>query len=342
MKKDFFKVLFVAAVALLTVSCSDDKDKDDDVTVDRRVAVLLPDDSMIERWGIDKKNLENAMDRYGLDATFYTAPETAEGANQQVEQLEKAINDGIKYIVITAIDYKKINESQLIEKNPDVKVVCHDRFLIDNPHIAYISSADTKAVGHMQATFLLTYFRASGKSSMTLEILEGPETDVNAKDYYDGAMEKLRPLIENDKLIVKSGKIEYDQVKANSWSVADGKSDMLNRLGSYEQGECPDLILAAIDNQAQGAIQALTEKGINDMPIITGQDNSTTAMQNILDGKQAMTIDKSLEEMAFNTALIVNGLVHNVPVQTIDYVTVGSTKIPVMYSKLITMVKDSY
>ena len=218
MKKDFFKVLFVAAVALLTVSCSDDKDKDNEVTVDRRVAVLLPDDSMIERWGIDKKNLENAMDRYGLDATFYTAPETAEGANQQVDQLEKAINDGIKYIVITAIDYKKINASNLIQNNPDVKVVCHDRFVLDNPHIAYLSSANTKAVGHMQAMFLLTYFRSSGESSMTLEILEGPETDVNAKDYYDGAMEKLRPLIESGELIVKSGKKEYDQVKANSWS----------------------------------------------------------------------------------------------------------------------------
>lgn len=340
MKKDFFKVLFVAAVALLTVSCSD-KDKDNDVTVDRKVAVLLPDDSMIERWGIDKKNLENAMDRYGLDATFYTAPETAEGANQQVEQLEKAINDGIKYIVITAIDHKKINESQLIEQNPDVKVVCHDRFLLDNPHIAYISSANTKAVGHMQATFLLTYFRASGESSMTLEILEGPETDVNAKDYYDGAMEKLNPLIESGELIVKSGKKEYDQVKTNSWSVADGKSAMKARLDYYE-GECPELILAAIDNQAQGVIEALNEINNTIKPVITGQDNSTTAMQNILDGKQAMTIDKSLEEMAFNTALIVNGLVHNVPVQTIDYVTIGSTKIPVMYSKLITMVKDSY
>lgn len=342
MKKDFFKVLFVAAVALLTVSCSDDKDKDDEATVDRRVAVLLPDASIIDRWAIDKKNLENAMARYGLDATFYVAPETKEGAEMQVAQLRKVINDGVKNIVVTAIDYKKINESQLIEQNPDVKVVCHDRFVLDNPHIAYISSADTKAVGGLQASFLLTYFRTSGKPSMTLEILEGPETDVNAKDYYEGAMEKLRPLIENDKLIVKSGKIEYDQVKGNSWSVADGKSAMLDRLGSYEQGECPDLILAAVDNQAQGAIQALTEKGISDMPIITGQDNATIARQNILNGKQTMTIDKSLEEMAFNTALIVNGLVHNVPVQTIDYVTIGSTKIPVMYSKLITMVKDSY
>ena len=341
MKKDFFKVLFVVAVALLTISCSDDKDKNNDVTVDRRVAVLLPNDSMIERWGIDKKNLENAMNRYGLDATFYTAPETAEGANQQVDQLEKAINDGIKYIVITAIDHKKIHESNLIQNNPDVKVVCHDRFLLDNPNIAYVSSANTKAVGHMQAMFLLTYFRASGKPSMTLEILEGPETDVNAKDYYEGAMEKLKPLIDNNELIVKSGKTEYNQVKTNSWSVADGKSAMKARLDYYE-GECPELILAAIDNQAQGVIEALNEINNTIKPVITGQDNSTTAKQNILDGKQTMTIDKSLEEMAFNTAMIVNGLIHNVPVQTIDYITIGSKKIPVMYSKLITMVKDSY
>jgi len=341
MKKDFFKVLFVAAVALLTVSCSDDKDKDNEVTVDRRVAVLLPDASVIERWGIDKDNLENAMDRYGLDATFYVAPETKEGAEMQVAQLRKVINDGVKYIVLTSIDYKKINESKLIEENPDVKVVCHDRFVLDNPYIAYLSSANTKAVGHMQATFLLTYFRASGESSMTLEMLEGPETDVNAKDYYDGAMEKLRPLIENGELIVKSGKTEYNQVKTNSWSVADGKSAMKALLGYYE-GECPQLILAATDNQAQGVIEALNEINNTITPVITGQDNSTIAKENILAGKQAMTIDKSLKEMAFNTALIVNGLVHNVPVQTIDYVTVGSTKIPVMYSKLITMVKDSY
>ncbi len=339
MKKDFFKVLFIAAVALLTVSCS--KDKDNEVTIDRKVAVLLPDNSIIERWGIDKSNLENAMTRYGLDATFYTAPETEAGAAQQVDQLRKAINDGIKYIVLTAIDYKKINESKLIEEHPDVKVVCHDRFVLDNPNIAYISSADTKAVGHIQAMFLITYFRASGKASMTLEILEGPVTDVNAKDYYDGAMEQLKPLIENGQLIVMSNKKEYNEVKTNSWTVADGKSAMLDRLEAYEQGECPDLILAAIDNQAQGVIEALAEKGINKTPVITGQDNSTIAKQNIENGKQTMTVDKSLDEMAFNTALIINGLIHNAPVQTIESVTIGSAKIPVLYSKLITKVKES-
>ena len=192
MKKDYLKLLLIAAVALLTVSCSKDNEKDD-VAVDRKVAVLLPDASVIERWAIDKKNLENAMTRYGLDATFYTAPETAEGAQQQVEQLKRAIDGGIKYIVLTAIDYKEINKSGLLAQNPDVKVVCHDRFLVDNPHIAYISSANTKAVGHMQATFLLTCFRASGKSSMTLEIIQGPETDVNAKDSQSMRMSIWQP-----------------------------------------------------------------------------------------------------------------------------------------------------
>ena len=78
MKKDYLKLLLIAAVALLTVSCSNDNEKDD-VTVDRKVAVLLPDASVIERWAIDKKNLENAMTRYGLDATFLYRPGDGRG-----------------------------------------------------------------------------------------------------------------------------------------------------------------------------------------------------------------------------------------------------------------------
>ena len=63
---------------------------------------------------------------YDFKTSFYLAPETPDGAVQQVDQLKKAINDGVKYIVLTAVDYKKINESGLLEQHPDVKVVCHD------------------------------------------------------------------------------------------------------------------------------------------------------------------------------------------------------------------------
>ena len=339
MKNRFFWLLATIMIcgAMMTglTSCSD---SDDNNNSQKRVAVLLPDNSRIERWGIDKANLEAVMATYGFNTTFYVAPETPEGAVQQVEQLRSAINDGVKYIVVTAIDYKKINESGLLEEHPDVKVVCHDRFIMDNPYVAYLSSADTKEIGRTQAQFLLNYFHASGKTSMTLEILQGPETDVNAKDYYDGAMELLRKYIVSGQLIVKSGKTEYNDVKGDSWNVADGKKAMQDRLTAYSTGNCPDMILAANDNLAQGAIEALTEAGITTMPVITGQDDTAIAQANIKSGKQTMTIDKNLKDMAYNTAMIVNGLISNSPV----YTSQSISGIPAIYSKITVMTKDSY
>ena len=340
MRKRFFwlfaTIMMCGAMMTGLTSCSDNDDNKGNNQ--KKVAVLLPDNSRIERWGIDKANLEAVMTSYGFNTTFYVAPETPEGAVQQVEQLRKAINDGVKYIVVTAIDYKKINESGLLKEHPDVKVVCHDRFIMDNPYIAYLSSADTKEVGRTQALFLLNYFHASGKTSMTLEILQGPETDVNAKDYYDGAMELLRKYIVSGQLIVKSGKTEYNDVKGDSWNVEDQKKAMLDRLGSYGAGECPDMILAASDNASQGAIEALEEAGIANMPVITGQDNSAISKAYIIAGKQTMTIDKNLKDMAYNTAMIVNSLISNSPIQTSQSIS----GIPVFYSKITIMTQDSY
>lgn len=77
-------------------SCSK-SDDDNNNNNQKKVAVLLPDASSLDRWAIDKSNLESVMAVYGFKASFYVAPETAEGAAQQVEQLRNAINDGVKY-----------------------------------------------------------------------------------------------------------------------------------------------------------------------------------------------------------------------------------------------------
>ncbi len=332
MKKNFIVKSFVcAAVVLLALACTKEGNQ-------KKVAVLLPDASVIDRWATDKANLETVMGKYGFNTTFYVAPETAAGAVQQVDQLRDALKGGAKYIVLTAIDYKKINESGLLEQYPDVKVVCHDRFVLDNPRIAYISSTDTKEIGRMQAMFLLNHFHSSGAASMTIEFLEGPDTDINAKDYFDGAMELLKKYIDSQQLVVKSGKKEYSQVKADSWDTADGRKAMQDRLTSYVAGKGPDMILAANDNLAQGAIEALEEAGVSVMPVITGQDNTATAQANIKSHKQTMTIDKNLKDMAYNTALIVNSLVSNSPVQASQSIS----GIPVFYSKITLMTIDSY
>lgn len=120
--------------------------------------------------------------------------------------------------------------------------------------------------------------------------------------------------------------------------VADGKKAMQDRLDSYSAGECPDMVLAASDNLAQGAIEALEEAGITNMPVITGQDNSAMSQTYIKSGKQTMTIDKNLKDMAYNTAMIVNGLISNSPVRTSQSIS----GIPAIYSKITVMTKDNY
>lgn len=330
-KNNFAKALILGAAMLLALACTKEGNQ-------KKVAVLLPDASSLDRWATDKSNLETVMASYGFDATFYIAPETEAGAAQQVEQLREAINGGAKCVVLTAIDYKKINESGLLEQHPEVKVVCHDRFILDNPRVAYISSANTREVGRLQAQFLLNHYHSCGEPVLSLEILAGPDTDINAKAYYDGAMDLLREYIDSGKLQVISNRTEYDQVSEDSWMISDAKIAMQDRLTFYNEGDRPDMVLAAIDNQAQGVIEALGLAGITDMPVITGQDNTAMAQSNIKRHLQTMTIDKNLKDMAYNTGLIVNGLLSNSPVQTSQKVS----GIPVLYSPLTVMTVDSY
>lgn len=320
---------------MLAVSCSKS------VSVGNKVAVVIPDAAILDRWAQDKDNLKSIMGKYGVEAVFFTSPETVGGAAQQVYQLQDIIRSGYKYVVLTAIDYKKINASGVLAENPDVKVICHDRLVVDNPYIDYISSANTVEVGRMQAMFLLNHFHSSGAASMTIELLEGPSTDLNASDYYVGAMEMLEDYIDNGSLIVKSGKKTYNEVKADSWDVADGKKAMQDRLASYAEGEFPDMVLAANDNLAQGAIEALVAAGAVTMPVITGQDNTEMAQKNIKDHKQTMTIDKNLTDMAYNTAMIVSSLISGAPVQASQYITIGAVDIPVFFSQASVKTIDS-
>ena len=87
---------------------------------------------------------------------------------------------------------------------------------------------------------------------------------------------------------------------------------------------------------AEGAAAALEEAGITNMPIITGQDNSPASQALIKSGKQTMTIDKNLKDMANNTAMIVNSLIMNAPI-TGSQTVAG---IPTVYSKITVITKD--
>ena len=83
-------IMMCGVVMTGLTSCSNVDNNDGNNKEQKRVALLLPDASRINRWSTDLANLEDAMATYGIKTTSYVAPETAEGAMQQVEQLRAA------------------------------------------------------------------------------------------------------------------------------------------------------------------------------------------------------------------------------------------------------------
>jgi putative multiple sugar transport system substrate-binding protein len=338
--KKLFTFFSLSAVLIFSLfSCSKD---DDNTPVKEKVAVMLPSASITPRWADDAEYLQNALEFYGYEVVLYTAENTSEGAVEQVEQLRQAIADGISNFVITAIDFALINESGILEANPKCDFICHDRIIYDNAGVDFFSSCDQSKIGLMQAQFLLQNLRASGKGSMTIELFAGPSSDGNALLYYEGAYELLQPYIDNGSLIIKSGKKTYNEVALSSWTTEAAESEMASRLLSYEAGEAPDMVLAANDNTAEGIISAIIDHGFDgQFPVITGQDNNTTARQNIANGYQGMTINKELEEMAYNTAMIVSSFVSGNPAKSLNIVNNGVKEVPTIYSSLTLVTYDN-
>ena len=68
MKKNIISIILLfAALALLFAACTKDEGNN------RKVAVLLPDASVIDRWATDKANLESVLGKYGVSIpVFYS------------------------------------------------------------------------------------------------------------------------------------------------------------------------------------------------------------------------------------------------------------------------------
>lgn len=332
------KVLMASCLAILAISCEKEEQ------ADKRVALFLPDGVKLERWTTDMSNLVDALAQYGLETSQYTAPETAEGAEEQAVQIQNAIKSGIKNFVITPIDYQDLNNRGVFDGHNDLHIVCHDRIIPLNTKIACYSSCQREQLGVMQAQFLIQQYKASGKATMTLEMFAGPTSDDNAECYFNGAYELLEPYIDGGKLIVKSNLVSYKAVALEDWSKEEGGKKFEGRLHEYfEKGEYPDLILGPNDAVACGIVSVLDTIVAKDAkyPAITGQDNTSEARNLIAAGKMSMTVDKSLKSMAYNTALVVSSLVNGVSPMTTEEVKNGLVSVPLITSQLTLVTSDN-
>lgn len=300
--------LFIITLALgIFTSCEKESDKPDN-----RVAVFVPTSESSLRWALDKQYLEEALGKYDLDVTLQLANNNT-GANDQLNQIKSALDKGIRNLVVVPIDYKVLNDANVFGNVKGLNLVAHDRMLYDCNEVDYYSDCDSYEIGSLQGQYIIQTLLLSGKQSMTIELFGGPTSDNNAALYFKGAYDQLKPYIDNGMLVAVSGKTDYKDVCISSWKVQDAKTAVLERLnGYYSLTTMPDIILSPSDNVAIGSVQALEQyyTSVSKYPVITGMDNTANAVQMIKDGKISMTIDKSIRDMAYNTALLITSLMN--------------------------------
>ncbi len=291
----------VAAFALVAAGCGGD---DDETTAgtgeavgdtggggggcDKSIWVLLPDSASSPRWETDDRPyFDKAFTDAGVEHTIVNAE--GDAATQQ-SQAEQAIADGAGVIVLTSIDTGSGGAIIDSAKEAGIDVIEYDRFNTGSSGGAAYVSFDNVAVGATMADVLEPVIDALPADPKRIVELNGGEEDNNAflfKDGYDATVQ--------EHVADGSWELAADQF-VPGWG-ANGEGQTIMEQILTDENNKVDAVFAANDNLATQAINALEAAGVGPVPL-SGQDATAAGIQQILLGKQTMTVYKPIQAEA--------------------------------------------
>ncbi|HUX55449.1 MAG TPA: substrate-binding domain-containing protein [Bacteroidales bacterium] len=246
---------------------------------------LLMDDFATERWAKDTTFFINKVNELGGKVICRIANQDP---LKQLEQAKELIDKKVDILVIVPADLEKAGQIVEVAGAAHIQVISYDRLIL-NSNLDYYVSFDNVKVGELQAEYILNRL---GKGNVAL--IGGPLTDYNSYFLRLGQIGILQPFIEKGDI-----KIIYDKY-ASSWSDTSGYRLALSCLKAYPNKV--DAFIASNDMLAKGVIEALEEKSLAGKVLVTGQDGDSLACENIIMGKQSMTVYKPIEALAFAAA----------------------------------------
>jgi D-xylose transport system substrate-binding protein len=267
---------------------------------DKEIWVLLPDSASSPRWeSDDRPYFDKAFNDAGVDHNIVNAE--GDAATQQ-SQAEQAIAADAGVIVLTSIDTGSGGAIIDSAKEAGVDVIEYDRFNTGSSGGSAYVSFDNVQVGATMGEILEPEIDALGKNPANVVELNGGEEDNNAflfKDGYDAVVQKH---VDDG-----SWKLVADEFVPGWGANGEGQGIMEQIL--TDANNKVDAVFAANDNLATQAINALEAAGVGPIPL-SGQDASAAGIQQILLGKQTMTVYKPIQaeaETAVQAALALCG-----------------------------------
>jgi putative multiple sugar transport system substrate-binding protein len=355
-RRKFLVALGGAALALSLAACSgggagSDGDSSDKKPADLTIGVSMPTQTS-ERWIADGKAVKEKLEAKGYKVDLQYAGDDIPTQSQQVDQM---ITQGADVLIIAAIDGTALSGQLDAAAAAKIPVISYDRLLLGNKNVDFYVSFDNYKVGVAQATALLVGLglqtKDGGKGTATgpfnVELFAGSLDDNNTQYFWGGAMDTLKPFMDNGTLKVKSGQTRIEQAAILRWQQETAQKRMEDLLTSgYNDGTVVNGVLSPYDGISRGIITALQNagygKGAKKLPVVTGQDAEIASVKLINDGVQSSTVFKDTRLLAEQAVIAAEAFLQDKEPQANDTKTYNN-KVKVVPSYLLpieTVYKD--
>lgn len=284
---------------------------------------LLMDSYVIERWRTDQSLFVEKIKAMG-GKCIVKVPHG--NADEQVKLGKQLIADGVDVLVIVPTDAQKAIAIVEAAKAAKIPVISYDRLIPSKDVALYISYDGTK-VGNLQAQY--------AKDKMpdgNYMLINGPRSDNNSIMFRNGQMSVLQPEIKSGKIRIIADFILED------WSELEAIMKVEEYLANNNVK--PDVIIAANDALATGALQVLPKELIGKI-IITGQDAERAALRNIVSGNQSMTVYKPIKQLAYQAAELAMKLARKEPIKS-SMMKSGNFEVNAILLEPIVVDKNNY
>ena len=176
-----------ASLALTLTACGQDSEGGSDAASDSAkggtIGIAMPTKSS-ERWIADGNNVVKDLESKGYKTQLVYGEDDPD---QQVSQIENLITQGVKALIIAAIDNKSMNNVLQQAADAKIPVISYDRLILGTKNVDYYASFDNEKVGELQGNYILEKLGladGSKKGPFNIELFAGSNDDNNTKYFF--------------------------------------------------------------------------------------------------------------------------------------------------------------
>ncbi|MGW2930849.1 multiple monosaccharide ABC transporter substrate-binding protein [Streptomyces sp. NPDC001156] len=263
------------------------------------IGIAMPTKSS-ERWISDGNNVVKNLQAKGYKTKLVYGEDDPD---TQVSQIENLITQGVKGLIVAAIDNKSLNNVLQEAADAHIPVIAYDRLILGTKNVDYYASFDNTKVGELQAGYIVDKLGLKdGKGPFNIELFAGSNDDNNTKYFFNGAMSVLKPYMDSKKLVVRSGQTALNKVTTLRWDGATAQKRMDDILTSSYKSQKVDAVLSPYDGISIGVLSSLKSDGYGSkskpLPVVTGQDAELASVKSIIAGEQTQTVYKDTRKLA--------------------------------------------